>query len=416
VFVRALATLLWLDNVTHSLFGYALGRACARFGSQQAASPPAQPFERAAIASSVLASNAPDLDFVTGMFSHERRLAYLLEHRGFTHTFVFALLLGLAIGFACALAWRLRGWRERCAICAIGALACAFHIGFDFLNDYGVHPFFPFDNHWYYGDCVFIVEPLLLAVLLPLPLCFALTRSGRVISAVLAAALLLLVWLAGAPAPSALATTGLLGVCCALQRQFGSRASPALTASALIVAIFAIGSQRAEAAVRDALDAAAPSERVLDIASAPVPANPRCFRALVASLDRSGTYRLRIARVGWLTPASACTLLPAQPTAPLSAADIQGSRAVQFESVFSAPAAELPQLAHARCDADAMLRFIRMPFWTRRAGSTLLGDLRYDRAPGLEFAERLLTGICNSSSALPPWVPPRADLLSAAPR
>jgi hypothetical protein len=147
-----------------------------------------------------------------------------------------------------------------------------------------------------------------------------------------------------------------------------------------------------------------------------VPANPRCFRALVVSLDGSGTYRARIARVGWLTPASACTLLPAHPTAPLRAADIAGSRAVQFESVFSAPAAELSQLAQTRCDADAMLRFVRIPFWTQHAGDPLLGDLRYDRAAGLEFAERLLTGICDSRRvASAPWAPPRADLLRAAP-
>ena len=30
-------------------------------------------------------------------------------------------------------------------------------------NSYGVHPFFPFDSRWYYGDAVFILEPWLLA-------------------------------------------------------------------------------------------------------------------------------------------------------------------------------------------------------------------------------------------------------------
>jgi inner membrane protein len=30
----------------------------------------------------------------------------------------------------------------------------------DSLNVYGVHPLWPFDPNWYYGDLVFIVEPV----------------------------------------------------------------------------------------------------------------------------------------------------------------------------------------------------------------------------------------------------------------
>ena len=34
------------------------------------------------------------------------------------------------------------------------------HISMDGLNVYGVHPFWPFDARWYYGDLIFIVEPV----------------------------------------------------------------------------------------------------------------------------------------------------------------------------------------------------------------------------------------------------------------
>ena len=30
------------------------------------------------------------------------------------------------------------------------------HLGMDFLNSYGVHPFWPIQNRWVYGDSVFI--------------------------------------------------------------------------------------------------------------------------------------------------------------------------------------------------------------------------------------------------------------------
>jgi inner membrane protein len=409
-----------LDNVTHSLFGYALGRAFAR------SEPPDSRFSRGLISTAVIASNAPDLDFVSGFIGEDRQLIYLLEHRGFTHTLIFALGLGLATGFVSALALQLRAARERLLLGGFGSLACALHIAFDFLNDYGVHPFFPFDQRWYYGDSVFIIEPLLLALLLPLPLFFGLTRVGRVLSGLLALGLLVLIWVAGLPAARALAITGVLVASGWLQRRIGVRGGPergprglaaqALIACVVVVALFSAGSQLAKAELRAALRAAAPTERVLDIASAPAPADPSCFRSLVVSLDPAGMYRLRVAKIGLLGGAAACHPLPAQPTAPLTAADVPNTRKVQFGAQFMAPAAQLAELAGAHCDAAALLRFVRVPFWQRRPDGMLLGDLRYDRGPGPEFAERILNGRCESGRLRwSPWTPPRADLLSQPP-
>jgi hypothetical protein len=41
------------------------------------------------------------------------------------------------------------------------AIALASHLALDALNSYGVHPFYPVDNKWYFGDAVFILEPWL---------------------------------------------------------------------------------------------------------------------------------------------------------------------------------------------------------------------------------------------------------------
>jgi inner membrane protein len=395
-----------VDNVTHSLFGYALGRVCTR--KLDRADPARARLERAVIFTSVLASNAPDLDLVTGFFGGDRQLTYLLEHRGYTHTFVFAIVMGLIVGLGCAFASRLSTARARLATGGVGIAACLLHVGFDFLNDYGVHPFFPFDNHWYYGDSVFIIEPLLLAVLVPLPALFARTLAGRASSASLAFGLLLLSWFTLPPLRAIGVTAVLIGAGVA-QRRFGSTAIPALAASAAVVAAFAVGSRLAEAQVRDAVQRAAPTERVLDVSSVPVPANPTCFRALLITLDPAGMYRVRDARSQLFGPASACQLLPVQPTAPLTAADGSDAQPVHFDATFAAPAAQLDKLAAEHCDAAAMLRFIRVPFWLEREDGTILGDLRYDRAPQLEFTERQLNGKC--SGGVPPWVPPRRDLL-----
>jgi inner membrane protein len=394
-----------LDNVTHSLVGYALGRAFGR-------SREPQPLGRALVASSVLGSNAPDLDFVVGLAGGDRRLIYLLEHRGFTHTVIFGLALGLALGFACALGWKLRTARDRWLVSAIGAAACLLHVGFDFLNDYGVHPFYPWDNHWYYGDSVFIIEPLLIAVLLPLPFFFAWTRTARVVSGVIAAGLVALVWIVGVSGVTVAVVTAILVAAGALQHRIGPRAWPALVASALVVATFALGARRAEAEVHRLLAASSRIERVLDIATSPAPADPTCYRVMALTLDQDGIYRARLGRVQLFGDAASCKLLPSEPTAPLRAAELVGRGPVRFDAMFEAPARELAQLSAAKCDAEAMLRFIRVPFWAERPDGTVLGDLRYDRGPALEFAERLIRGVCNSGRVpVAPWIPPRADLL-----
>ncbi len=86
-----------------------------------------------------------------------------------------------------------------------------------------------------------------------------------------------------------------------------------------------------------------------------------------------------------------------------------------FERQFVAPLAELERLYRQSCRARVFLRFARLPFWTELPGTGLvLGDLRFDREPGLGFAE-LVVDRANDSCppAIPPWTPPRAELLPA---
>lgn len=395
------------------LIGYALGRAyCATGRPQPRAS------ERAGIAVGVLASNVPDLDFVTSLFGPQRRLEYLLEHRGFTHTLLFASILGGLVALICGRVYGSllaphRTRRHVVSLIALGCVSSWLHIGFDALNDYGVHPFYPFDLHWYYGDSVFIIEPLLLAVLLPLPALFALSRAGRVASMSLALGLIVLVWIPGlVPWPSALAVSLSLLATGAWQRRAGPGGGLALGLCAAIVSLFVAGSLMSEAQVRRALAVAAPDERILDLASSPAPANPGCHRTIAMSIDGQGVYRARLIQSSLFGEGSfdlACRLLPSAPTAPLRTTLASSGGGVRVLWLFEAPSAELRTLAAERCDARAMLGFVRAPFWLSRGADSVLGDLRYDRDPSLEFAERQLDGSCVTSLA--PWTPPRSDLL-----
>ena len=118
----------------------------------------------------VVASEIPDLDIVTWLGGS---VSYLQHHRGITHTllgapFMAAATLALVYGIYRLLL--LRGhqfkrppvWRLL-YFYALGA--AVIHIFLDFTNAYGVRPFAPFTWKWYSWDILFILDPILLAVL-----------------------------------------------------------------------------------------------------------------------------------------------------------------------------------------------------------------------------------------------------------
>jgi inner membrane protein len=128
-------------------------------------------FRRLLVVSLVLGSNLPDVDLLYSSFAGGP-LGYVLQHRGYTHTLLGALGGAVLLWFAVRLWLRYRGLRADVeelawigAACVIGVLL---HLGMDYTNNYGVHPFWPFYDGWVYGDSVFILEPLLWLAAAPL--------------------------------------------------------------------------------------------------------------------------------------------------------------------------------------------------------------------------------------------------------
>jgi len=149
---------LILEPVTHFLTGACLSRAGLNRKTGLAT------------LTLVLASEIPDLDIVTALGGS---VSYLKHHRGITHTllgapFVAAGTLALVYGIYRFL--RSRGhqfklppnWR---LLYLYALLAALLHIFLDFTNSYGVRPFGPFSWKWYSWDIIFILDPILLAVL-----------------------------------------------------------------------------------------------------------------------------------------------------------------------------------------------------------------------------------------------------------
>lgn len=117
-------------------------------------------FRTAAYAISALANNIPDIDPIHTGITKPPPLGNLLHHRGHTHTLPIAWLLGALIALA-VMKWieRRQGAFARADqrwLIGLGLLGATLHITMDFGNNYGVHPFWPADTHWYYGDSIFI--------------------------------------------------------------------------------------------------------------------------------------------------------------------------------------------------------------------------------------------------------------------
>jgi hypothetical protein len=93
------------------------------------------------------------------------------------------------------------------------------------------------------------------------------------------------------------------------------------------------------------------------------------------------------------------------------------STRLSLQTEYRVPLSELSALLESRCEARAFSRFARVPYITRPAadGSVVLGDLRYDRNPGLDFSD---VSLQKEEGACPPyvpsWLPPRADLLTGS--
>jgi inner membrane protein len=148
-----------LEPVTHFLTGACLART--GFNRKTAL----------ATATMILAAEAPDLDVLGNVKGPVFGFAH---HRGFTHSFLGLFLVSAVVVGFMYLLWRLRGRKirdpnlpPRWGLLYLFALIAGLtHIVLDFTNGYGVRPFWPFSERWYSWDIVFIIDPIIYALLL----------------------------------------------------------------------------------------------------------------------------------------------------------------------------------------------------------------------------------------------------------
>lgn len=146
-----------MDNLTHTLTAITLVRA--GLGRDT----------RCAMATMIVASNAPDLDIIAAVTGGG--VPYLAAHRGSTHGVLGVAGLALAAAFVVYLVFRLRQPRtdsstSLAALVGIGLAGTGLHVLMDLPTSYGVRLLSPFDNTWFALDWLPIIDVYLWGLLI----------------------------------------------------------------------------------------------------------------------------------------------------------------------------------------------------------------------------------------------------------
>lgn len=407
-----------MDNLSHALSGLAAGELTHRCLPQEDEAGAQALRRRLLLITGLLSASFPDLDLILTPLLPEP-LGYLLHHRGHTHTFLYAIPQALLLAALLLLAWPaarsllLQSRPARLGFCLTLAAGFVLHITMDFLNSYGVHPFHPFNSRWFYGDTVFIVEPVFW-VAFGVPLLMMIRRPALrwLLMASLAGVLAyfsyqgFLSWASW----GVLAAVGLM--LALLQKAAGESRIAGLLAGVLTAVIFVGGQAAASTQARrlavDALQSDNSGMRVLDVALTPFPANPLCW--MYASMERSDKWYLARRGIFSLAPDWMDVANCPSAFAPLSAAArIHPGPLVELAASRGDRRA-LQALYERDCHFRAWMRFARIPLHQDRRAK----DIRFERSDD-NFTAIDLDSLSQigCTAWVPQWGVPRSDLLNS---
>ena len=439
-----------MDPITHGLVGIAAGLSILALANPAADKKTRQ----LAALVGLLAGELPDADRVIDALvqpygSEGQGLAYMLYHRGPVHTVAFCLLAALVI------AWLTRRFARRLrpsflllfGIATAGSLA---HLSMDAMNDYGVHPLWPYER-WFYGDFLFLAEPTIGAALLPYIVVMFGTKGesslarrltwATVLGALLFIGLVLAnQWLR----PFGAVLSGLWLVLQAYLQRKGPRPKLAWASMVLVLVAFFAASRIAQgraAAWAEQASAASPS----DVVSTPAPANPFCWRVITVSRHGDAfAVQLGVTSL-WpaLVDAKDC-FVPPKGAAPRAACGISqdlpsvvkvGTATIVQLAAYERHFSEFEEMARANPRVSATRHFLRVPFWgpDARGGARdcpigskphrlVIGDLRVDYDPEdlTSFSKYSFpSDACEAGKLIlpvgsPPFFPP-ASIATCAP-
>jgi inner membrane protein len=138
-----------MDNITHSLTGWAMARAGLDRLCPQGATL------------LILSANAPDIDILA---LAQSPMSYFEAHRGYTHSVLLLPLMAvLPVLATAALSRRRLLWLRAWLLCCAGV---ASHLLIDWTNNYGVRLLLPFSSRWFHLDLNYLYDGTIMMVLL----------------------------------------------------------------------------------------------------------------------------------------------------------------------------------------------------------------------------------------------------------
>ena len=282
-----------MDPVTHTLVGASL--AATRLGERTRFAAPAL----------VIGANLPDIDVLSYFRGSDFALGF---RRGWTHGVLALVILPALLALAFLLWERLRRYRDGSDrpvatgwLVGLCYLATLTHPFLDWLNVYGMRWWMPFNDTWYYGDSVFIMDPWLWlvlgvgwlvgrratrrlvtfsAVVATLLLYLVVTQAPVYLPVILAVVLLLLVALLWRPDSAGISSQ--------------TAALAGLLTAGLFIASMLVLHQATRNRVLQQVDHLA-SKPIDNLMVGPTPANPTVWEVII---EQSG--RLRHARFSWI--------------------------------------------------------------------------------------------------------------------
>lgn len=374
-----------MDNLTHSLVGGLIGLLAAKSKKY-----PKIPF----VITGMISANFPDLDMLYASLISQP-FGYLLHHRGHTHTLIGALLCSILTVFLTIFICKLRKIPfEKSLIFPIAitsVIGGMSHILLDWLNTYGVHPFWPISNEWFYGDTIFIIEPTLW-----FSLCFAIyalveSKTAKIFSMIPVVIGVILIIFSGKVNPTIgmVIIISFLSVFLALHftKSFTQTAIWIIT-SFLIIFTFKFAGFKALQILKNTQD------KTLVAFVQPAPSNPFCW----TSMEMVRKDDLVVYRRASIQPFNSiidvnCNSYSLVTTG--TSADI------------SIPLKTFKDLSE-NCRWKAFLQFSRVPGIIQCGASKCANDFRFSRNRTSNFSTLSLDGDCPD--LLPPWNPPVKDI------
>ncbi len=372
-----------MDNLSHCLVGFAIAEAASNGKKPRHKIP--------LYLASALANNIPDLDILYGNLITSGKLGYLLHHRGYTHTLLaclpqsaLILLLFFLYGRWRKIPWTPKEWKSLVLVSVLGPLV---HIFMDWLNSYGVHPLWPWNNGWYYLDSIFIIEPFFWICIVPALFLATKDVKGKCFFATIIA---LSLYLVAKFAPIPILGFYLFTTVVVFGLSYWKRWLSSWLGLSLIL-VFSLSmvvcTQHIHQTIMDRMKN---KNGNYTIALSPIPGNFLKRRVIIVSSEpQKNTYTIE-----------------------QGSYDLWNAR-LKITNVLERKLSQLQDLYENHCIFSAYLRFARAPIWDRKITELHMRDMRFPPRGGPGFASiqaPIKPKKCPSN--VPPWLPPIESIIN----